>query len=406
MTQASVDTIDNNTVNGSSIITSKAMQLLWMLTFANTLAFATYQTLLNNFVIEKAAFTGAEIGILQSLREVPGFLAFTAIFILWWLREQTFALLAMILMGIGVALTGYFPSVVGLYLTTVLMSVGFHYFETVQQSMALQWLPKSEAAHGLGKLTAARSGASILVYVGIVLATTLLDSSYNTLYLFAGSATLVIVVYAKLSFPQFENPTSQKKSLVLRKKYWLYYALTFMGGARRQIFTVFAGFLMVEKFGYSVSSIALLFLINHIFTWFFAARIGSWIGRVGEGVALRLEYTGLSLIFLAYAVVDNAILAAVLYVLDHLLFAMAIAIQTYFQKIVDPEDIASSSGVSFTINHIAAVFIPALFGLIWLQSPATVFVLGAVMAVMSLLLACNVPAEPSQQWVAKWKNME
>lgn len=382
-----------------------AMRFLWLLTFANTLAFAAYQTLLNNFVIEKAAFTGAEIGILQSLREVPGFLAFTTVFILWWLREQTFALLALVFMGLGVVLTGYFPSVVGLYLTTVLMSIGFHYFETVQQSMALQWLPKSEAAHGLGKLTEARSGAAIVVYVGVLVATTLLDFSYKLIYLIAGGSTLVIVVYARFSFPKFENPTPQKKTLVLRKKYWLYYALTFMGGARRQIFTVFAGFMMVEKFGYSVTSIALLFLINHIFTWFFAARIGSWIGRVGERFALSFEYIGLIAIFLAYAVVDNATLAAVLYVADHLLFAMAIAIKTYFQKIVDPEDIASSSGVSFTINHIAAVFIPALFGLIWLQSPATVFVLGAIMAAVSLLLARNVPAEPSQQWVARWNNV-
>jgi len=104
--------------------------LLILLGVAATLAFSVWQVLLNNFAIEAAAFTGREIGILQSLREVPGFLAFTTVFILLILREQVFALLAIAVLGVGVALTGFLPSEYGLYFTTVLMSTGFHYFYT------------------------------------------------------------------------------------------------------------------------------------------------------------------------------------------------------------------------------------------------------------------------------------
>ena len=98
------------------------------MSIAMPLAFNTWSALLNNFVIERAAFTGVEIGILQSLREVPGFLAFTTVFVLLLIREQVFAVIALAIMGIGVALTGFFPTTTGLYLTTVLMSIGFHYF--------------------------------------------------------------------------------------------------------------------------------------------------------------------------------------------------------------------------------------------------------------------------------------
>jgi len=92
----------------------------------------------------------------------------------------------------------------------------------------------------------------------------------------------------------------------------------------------------------------------------------------------------------------NAIgIAGGLYVLDHLFFALAIAIKTYFQKIADPADIASTAGVSFTISHIAAVVLPAAYGLLWLISPALVFLSGAAMAGVSLLLALNVPAHPA-----------
>ena len=73
---------------------------------------------------------------------------------------------------------------------------------------------------------------------------------------------------------------------------------------------------------------------------------------------------------------------------------MAIAIKTYFQKIADPADIAASTGVSFTISHIVAIFIPASFGFLWLYSPAYVFLSGAAMAGVSLALALMVPRDP------------
>ena len=151
--------------------------------------------------------------------------------------------------------------------------------------------------------------------------------------------------------------------------------------------------MMVEKFNYSASDIALLYMVNHSLNWYLAPKIGHWIGRVGERRALTIEYVGLILVFIGYGLVENAQIAAGLYVIDHIFFAMAIAIKTFFQKIADPADIASSAGVSFTINHIAAVVIPAAFGLIWLISPSLVFYAGAGMAFMSLILAQLVDKE-------------
>ena len=99
--------------------------------------------------------------------------------------------------------------------------------------------------------------------------------------------------------------------------------------------------------------------------------------------------------FTSYAFVSTGEIAAVLYVVDHLFFALAIAIETYFQKIADPKDIASNAGVSFTINHIAAVFLPVAFGFLWLVSPSAVFLAGAGMALISLGLSLNVPRHPA-----------
>ncbi|GAC15532.1 MFS transporter [Aliiglaciecola lipolytica] len=371
------------------------MLLLLAMAFVLPLVFSVWNALLNNFVVEKAQFTGAEIGMLQSLREVPGFLAFSAVFLLLVIKEQTFAMVSLAIMSIGVALTGFFPFEIGLYCTTVIMSVGFHYFETINQSLTLQWVAKESAANFMGQQLAVKSFASLFAYGSIWLLMDVVGIHYQTMYMLAGGLGLVIVLFLWGFFAQFKQPSIQHKQLFLRKRYWLYYCLTFFSGARRQIFMVFASFMMVEKFGYSVGEISLLFIINYIFNLFFAAKIGSWIAKVGERTALTVEYIGLLVVFISYAIVTNPQLAAALYVIDHLFFAMAIAMKTYFQKIADPKDIASTAGVSFTINHIAAVVIPALLGIVWLTSPSLVFYIGAAFAFCSLLLALNIPDSPN-----------
>ena len=374
----------------------KPEYFLILVTVAASLAFSVWQVLLNNFAIEQAAFTGREIGILQSLREVPGFLAFMVVFVLLVLREQTFALLSVALLGAGVAITGLLPSEYGLYFTTVLMSIGFHYLYTIQQSLTLQWIDTVHAPLVMGRLSAVSSVAAVVAFGSVWLGMEYLDFEYRWLYLAAGGLAVIFALAAWLVFPHFAHKVPQRKHLLMRKRYWLFYALIFMSGARRQIFVVFAGFLMVEKFGFSAANIALLFLFNHVINAAVAPKIGRLIMRYGERLALSLEYVGLIIIFTAYAVVEVAWVAALLYIFDHILFAMAIAIKTYFQKIADPADIASTAGVSFTINHIAAVVIPVTFGIIWLYSPPIVFLAGTGMAFVSLLLARFVPNNPKE----------
>lgn len=368
--------------------------LLILLAAAGAFGFSTWHTLINNFAVEKVAFTGVEIGILQSLREIPGFLAFTTIFVLLVLREQSFALISIALLGLGVALTGAMPTEYGLYFTTVLMSVGFHYYYTLQQSLTLQWVDKMRSPLVMGRQASAGSIASIIVFAGIWITTRWFDFQYAWIYAFAGGSVVLVAIIAWRLFPAFPHKEPQHKHLVLRKRYWLYYALVFMGGARRQIFMVFAGFLMVEKFDFSASDIALLFLLNHLINTPLAPRIGRWITRWGERRILGIEYMGLIVIFTAYAFVETGWMAATLYLMDHLFFAMSIGITSYFHKIADPKDIASTAGVSFTINHIAAVVIPVVLGLLWLVSPAAVFLCGTTMAVVSLVLSRFVPDSP------------
>ena len=374
--------------------------LLFLMAFAMPVAFFTWNALLNNFVIEKAGFTGVEIGWLHTVREIPGFLAIGVIALIMLMREQVLGLVALLLLGVATAVTAWFPSLGGILTVTMLSSIGFHYFETVNQSLQLQWLPKDRAPIVLGRLVAAGSAAALIAYGLIVASWKTFDLSYNTVYLAAGGFTALVALAAMLAYPQFETPNPQAKKFVLKKRYGLYYALQFMAGARRQIFVVFAGFMMVERFGFEVHEITALFLINYLVNMIVAPFMGKVVAGRGERFVLVFEYAGLVIVFLAYGGIYwlgwGVIVAGILYVVDHMLFGLAFALKTYFQKIADPQDIAPTAAVAFTINHIAAVFLPATLGYLWVQAPGGVFALAAALAAGSLGLALMIPRHPDK----------
>jgi hypothetical protein len=371
------------------------LAFLMALAFINMLGFAGWNTLFNNFAKDAAGFTGAEIGLAQTVREIPGFLAFTAI--LWFLilREQTVAYVALLVLGAGVALTGQFPTLSGLLMTTFLMSVGFHYFETVNQSLALQLFSKKDAPHLLGKVSSSASSAQFLAYATIALMWWAGLKSYPVIFGIIGAACMVLSVLALGFFRKFDGDVPQKKTIVLRKRYWLYYALTLMNGARRQIFTAFAGFLLVEKFGFKVPDVALLMLLTAALNTVAAPRLGALVGRWGERRTIAIENITLIIVFLGYAFATTGWMAAGFYVVDGVFSILVLAQRTYIQKIGDAADMAPTAACAFTINHIAAVFIPVTFGLIWLKNPSLVFLLGALIATTSLGLSFLVPRHPA-----------
>ncbi|MDS9950185.1 MAG: MFS transporter [Planktomarina sp.] len=372
--------------------------LLFVMAAAMPIAFSTWYALLNNFVVEVASFDGADIGLLHTIREIPGFFAVGVIFVIIFMREQVLGLVSLVLLGTATAFTAWFPQMGGILALTMLSSIGFHYYETVNQSLQLQWIPKHRAPQLLGWLLAMGSAASLVAFGVIVVTWEWLNLSFNFAYMVSGGITVGIAIFCILFYPQFQSPTPQHKSLIFRKRYWLYYALQFMAGARRQIFMVFAGFMMVERFGFHVHELTSLYLANLLLNMLLGPLFGKAVGYFGERNTLILEYFGLALVFLAYGGVYlfswGAIIASALFVIDHLFFSFAFALKTYFQKIADPADIAPTAAVAFTINHIAAVGLPLVMGLVWLASPSLVFVMAAIMSVISLALAFLIPRNP------------
>ncbi len=361
---------------------------MFVLVICAMMGFQGWRTLLNNFAVEKAGIDGLQIGVVQSLREVPGFLVFLVVFVLLFIKEHRLGSISVIIMGIGIALAGFFPSFIGLIITTVVMSIGFHYFETINKSLTLQHFSYQEAPIVFAKLRSYSALGNIAIGGLVWLMSGYLDFKYS--FLIIGVMVVIGGIYTIIIDPIKEEPVPQHKKIILRKKYWLFYVLNLLSGARRQIFVVFAVFLLVEKYQYSIKEVALLFVANNIIAYFVNPLIGKAINKFGERKVLSFEYIGLFVVFLGYAFMDNRWIIGVLYILDHIFFNFSIGLNTYLQKIADPKDIAPSTSVGFAINHITAVFVPIIGGFLWLYNYQIPFIAGAVLSVFSLFFVQQI----------------
>ena len=362
----------------------KIFIFLLLLTVATAFGFQAWRTIYNNFAVEVAGLNGLQNGAVQSVREIPGFLALLVIYILLIISEHRMAALSVAVMGVGISLTGMLPSFYGLLFTTLLLSFGFHYFETLNQSLTLQYFDTKTAPLVFGRLRSLASasnlvvGGLVFVLVGVL--------SYRNILLMFGLFVVVVSLSCLFMEPDDQQVPPQKKGMVLKRRYGLYYALTFLAGARRQVFVAFAVFLLVKNFEFSVQTITVLFILNNLINYFVSPLIGRAINRFGERKVLSIEYFSLIFIFMTYAYTKSALVVGIMYVLDHIFFNFSMAIRTYFQKIGAPEDMAPTMAVGFTINHTAAVVIPVAGGWLWLVDYKIPFMVGAGLSLLSLTI--------------------
>jgi hypothetical protein len=366
-------------------------RFLMVLTICSTMGLQAWRTLFDNFSVNVVGLDGDAIGILQSVREIPGFLALLVVFVMLLLKEHRISSLSIITLGLGVALTGLFPSFAGLMVTTLIMSVGFHYYETTNQSLTLQYFDRSTSPIVFGRLRGIAAASNIAIGALIFVLVPFL--SYTQLYLLLGGLIAAAGAWSLTKNPTRKDIVPQHRKMILRGKYWLYYFLTLMAGARRQIFVAFAVFLLVKRFEFNVQEITVLFVINNTVNYFLSPMIGRAVVRFGERWVLSTEYFSLLFIFVAYAYVDSKLFVAGLYILDHIFFNFAMAIRTFFQKIGEPADIAPSMAVGFTINHIGAVVFPVVGGLLWMVDFRIPFFVGAGLSVLSLIGVQFIPGQ-------------
>ncbi len=376
--------------------TDKRRTLIFLI-FSNFLlyfGFQVWRTMINNFAVEEIGIGPASIGWLQALREVPGLMGFLLGFLALFVSEVRVMALSVILLGTGILLTGQANDIPFLFISAVVMSFGFHFFIPCNDGVILMAIEKERTPKTLGQL---RSLGAIAALTGTVMVYLLAGRwGYRSLFSVVGGVIALSGLFL-LPLRGTQEGLPQRRQVVLRRRYWLYYVLAFLMGSRRHIFTTFAIFLLVRDHGISVQTTATLFIINSVVNVYALQLVGKLVGRLGERLMLSIAFSALGFVFLGYAFVAYLPVLFVLFVLDNILFGFNLALTTYFQKIaITQEEITSNLAVQQSINHIAAIVMPMIGGTAWeLFGSQAPFLAGVGIALVSLVLVqlMRVPAE-------------
>ncbi len=357
-------------------------------TFALFFGFIVWRVIFNNFAKEVLDITPTQIGIIQSVREIPGLLGFMVGALALYLAEVKIATLSIVLSGLGLMLVGRADSVFMLGVGTLVMSVGFHSFLSSNNALLLHFIKTKESGKAQGKIKSIESIAGVVATICVLVAT--LFFGYREVLTFFGALVTLVGIY--FTFTLRDNRAKEEERKVsLKKKYSLYYFLSFLRGCRRHIFTTFAIFLLVANYQISISSAALLFFISNAVTIYTNSLMGNLVEKWGERIVLAGSSFLLIFIFSGYAYISWLPLLAVFFVLDNILFGSSIALYSYARKISDKSDLTSCISFSVTANHISAVILPILGGVIWeLLGFRATFLFGATIVFIDMLFSLRV----------------
>ncbi|MCH2663344.1 MFS transporter [bacterium] len=368
---------------------NRNFRLLAVAVGAQGIFFGVLMSLFYNFVVERLGIEPHELGGLEALREVPGFLNVLFLAAMIRFAPPIVGAVSMGIMGLGIMAYAAADSVVWLAIYSLVESIGFHCWIPLEQAMALAFSPEGNKGRWLGQLRSVNSFAW-LATIGICnLVFTYLG--YEGLFVMSGVATILggIAVF----FADKKKPEAQK-GFVLRRRYKLYYMLNFLQGLRKQVFITFAIYALVKVHGMPIETTLKLVFVNQLLITVTATWMGKLVDHYGERIMLSLSYAGLAIVFFGYATIHHRPTLYVLYCIDNLIFFGGIALTTYLHKIAPEEDLKPTLSMGVTMNHMAAVAAPLVGGFAWrLFGYEVIFLAGSALAVLSLIVSQWVDPE-------------
>jgi len=342
----------------------------------------------DNFLFDVMHITGFQKGLLEAYRESCGIFAFGFLALLAGLAEPLIGAAMLVVFAIGIGAYAEVQTFLWLVLVSMVWSQGMHIWMPLPNSMVLALAEPGQTGRRLGQLQAYGAIGSVAGLVAALLLT-LLKVSPRPIYLIAGAAA-ILGALACLGVPRDIKTPGPR--MVFRRKYWLYYLMSFMEGWRKQIFIAFAGFLLVSHYHTPLRTMLFLWMAVQMLSWVTSPLVGRMIDRYGERRILMFYYTGMTVFFTGYAVIRDPYMLYGLFIIDNAFFVFGMALTTYVRRIAPVAEHTSTLSLGVAMNHIAAVAMPLVGGFLWKYlGYEWVFLSGSVAAAISIVTASWVP---------------
>lgn len=382
------------------------VKLTWAIALFS-FGFAIYNGVFQNFLKDHFNATALDLGRLEALREVPGLLTSLTAGLLVALAESRAAALGLAVCGVGIGLTttpqAYWP-LVGI---TMFWSVGFHLYASMSSAITLNLAKGREGGRHLGRQGAIGAVATIAALaLSWLVSRAFPNAPYIVFFGLGGISILGAAVC--LGLLSHHSASQARQPIVFRKEYGLFYLLTFLEGCRRQIFSIFAQYSLIQAFHVGRQDILLLLLVNSVLIAVTAAPMGRLMDKVGERIPLTWYAILLILVFTGYAAIPRDYALVVnghtwltakhllfgLFIVDNVLFSFSVGFTTYLNRIVRPGERTPCVAMGVTMNHVAAVTVPVIGAVMWTSTGDyhLPFMLGVAVAVVALGATMLLPS--------------
>ncbi len=359
--------------------------------------FAVYRGVWSNWLYEVHGVQPSQLGIIESVRELPGLLVVVLVALVAGLAPSVVSGFACIFMGIGLIL---YPATHGLPLligVTILFSTGFHMLYPPQSTLVLHHATPGEKGKWLGWMDSVGSLASLLA-MGVV-AALVIKLGFSAMF-YIGAAAVLVAAAILFATPGPHRLTTGTKMLNIKKEYVTYYVMTLLQGARRHVFLVFALYNLVLH-GVPASTIAIMQGVSYAASMVTRPYLGRLADRFGETKVLLWCYALTGLVFTGYAFVENIGILYVLYTLDSILnFELIITLYAY--SVAKDAEVASALSGGSTVGHITGVLVPVAGGFLWKWAGDTVtFLAGTSVCLIGFFYALWLGREIARRRAAE-----
>lgn len=364
-----------------------------------------YDPSFNNYLAQVHNVSEVTRGALEFPRELPGFLVVFIFTALLFLADTRIASVSALLVALALWGQGFLaPNIAMVVIWMFIWSTGAHLYMAITQPIALRLATKGQEGRRLGQLGSLEALGAILGMMVVYWGASRYHISFAVLFGIAGGCAMLASIGLFLIKPQ--PLTNVSRRLVFKKKYFLFYILNILFGARKQIFLTFAPWVLIKVFHANIETFAILGFIGTVLSIFFRPLLGRAIDAWGERQIIIMESSVLIIISILYGFSPNwfptqvaMLIIMACFICDQLLFSVRIARTTYLARIADgPEDIASTISMGLSMDHAVSMLIPLGGGLLWAHyGYLPVFLVSGGLAICNLLVATFIPDHKAAQ---------